>query len=422
MNTAWSRPTKYIVAVGLVLLGLFVIFISRNIIPLLIIAALLAFIVRPVIVFLSTRLRFPRGLAVAVTYLAVLLTLPLALAVAITLIVDAVRFVLSINYEQAISGTTTWLVERLTALREMTIPPAMLDSYVDGLITAFLEVLQGASEAVEPQLPSLSSIASSLGSALTITFGMLAGFVGNIFSSAVLLIFLLLSSIYMTLSAASYRENFLALVPETFRGEIAELLRRIGKVWVMFFRGQVTLMVIIGVIVWLGLTLLGVPGALSLAIIAGLLEIVPNLGPVVATIPAVVVALLQGSTYLPVNNFVLGLIVIAFYVVVQQLENAVIVPRVLGEAVELPALVVMTGVLVGGTTAGILGALLATPVIAMAREILSYVYRKMRNEPPFAPEPVAPPPAPQTGMLERLRTLGRRPGERGAGATKRQAD
>jgi predicted PurR-regulated permease PerM len=138
-----------------------------------------------------------------------------------------------------------------------------------------------------------------------------------------------------------------------------------------------------------------VPGALSLAIIAGLLEVVPNLGPVVATIPAVVVALLQGSTYLPVNNVVLALIVIVFYIVVQQLENSLIVPRVLGEAVELPALVVMSGVLIGGSVAGILGALLATPVIATGREVLFYLYRKLLGQPPFPPE------APATIQQER---------------------
>ncbi|NJM07741.1 AI-2E family transporter [Candidatus Gracilibacteria bacterium] len=221
------------------------------------------------------------------------------------------------------------------------------------------------------------------------SFGAVAGLVGNIFSSAILFIFVFLSAIHLTLSAARYREALVAALPEIYRPEIVELLHRIGRVWVAFFRGQVTLMIIIGLVVWVGLSILGVPGAMSLAIIAGLLEVVPNLGPVVATIPAVIVALLQGSTYLPVNNFVLALLVIGFYVLVQQLENSIIVPRVLGEAVELPALVVMSGVLIGGTSAGILGALLATPVIAMSREILSYTYRKLQGLPPFPP-PITP--------------------------------
>jgi hypothetical protein len=90
---------------------------------------------------------------------------------------------------------------------------------------------------------------------------------------------------------------------------------------------------------------------------------------------------------------------------VQQLENSVIVPRVLGDAVDLPPLIVMTGVLVGGTVAGILGALLATPVIGTAREILRYVYRKMLGEDPFPPVAEAPAPTerPRVGLLQQLR-------------------
>jgi predicted PurR-regulated permease PerM len=86
-----------------------------------------------------------------------------------------------------------------------------------------------------------------------------------------------------------------------------------------FFRGQLMLMLIIGFITWVGLTILGIPGALSLAIVAGLLEIIPNLGPIVATIPAVIVALLQGSTYLPLDPWVVAIIVLVFYLFVQQL-------------------------------------------------------------------------------------------------------
>jgi predicted PurR-regulated permease PerM len=145
-------------------------------------------------------------------------------------------------------------------------------------------------------------------------------------------------------------------------------------------------MLFIGVIDWLGLTVLGIPGAPYLGIISGLLEIVPNIGPVIATIPAVVVALLQGSTYLRVSPLFLALLVVAFYTLVQQFENNLIVPRVLGKAMNLPPLVVMTGALVGAEVGGVLGVMLATPVIATMRDIVSYVYRKILGENPFPPE------------------------------------
>lgn len=394
MNTPWSMQTRYIVGVGLALFVVFLIYISRSVIPLLAVAGLIAFAVRPVIGLLQRGLRLPRGVAVATTYLAVMLLLPLAALVILAALAEAVNFVLGIDYGAVVdrlSGSTRgWLSD----LRSWVLPFGPLDAYVDGLVDSILATLDGAGAITEPQYPGFGDFASQIGAAVTMTFGAVGRLVGNIFSSLILFIFVFLSAIYFTTSAASYRDAMVRALPERYQPEVVELLRRVGLVWTAFFRGQISLMLIIGAVVWVGLAILGVPGALSLAIIAGLLEVVPNLGPIVATIPAVVVALLQGSTYLPVNNFVLALLVIGFYVLVQQLENSLIVPRVLGDAVDLPALVVMSGVFVGGSVAGILGALLATPLIATGREVLSYLYRKLLGEPPFPPRPapvVAPP-------------------------------
>jgi predicted PurR-regulated permease PerM len=132
---------------------------------------------------------------------------------------------------------------------------------------------------------------------------------------------------------------------------------------------------------------LGVRGAFALGVFAGVMELIPNLGPFLAAVPAVIVALLQGSTTLPVSSWVFALIVIGFYLLVQQFENTFVVPRILGEAVDLHALVVMLGVLIGANVAGIVGALLAAPVIASGREITRYLYLKTLGLPPFPPEP-----------------------------------
>jgi predicted PurR-regulated permease PerM len=138
------------------------------------------------------------------------------------------------------------------------------------------------------------------------------------------------------------------------------------------------------------------PGALYLGIIAGLLELIPNLGPIIAAVPAVIVALIQGSVSLPISHLSFAVLIILFYILVQQVENNLIVPRVLGAALELSPLVVMTGVVLGASVGGILGALLATPVIATFREVLHYIYRKLQDQEPIqiddaAPESGAPP-------------------------------
>lgn len=390
MNTAWSKPAKYIVGVSIALLGIFILYLSRSVIPLLILAGLIAVIVRPVIMWLHTRVGLPRGVAVAVVYLIVVILAPLAVALAVPAVLNAVRYVLSLDYQRIFQDVGAWLTSALISIKATQISIEPLDNYVDQAVDALLVALQNATPAGSPELPPPVTILQSVGSALTTTFGAAAELIGTVFSTAVLVIFIFLASIYISLSAHTYRDSFLRVVPPIYQPEIAILVDRIERTWNAFFRGQITLMLLIGSISWVGLTALGVPGALSLAIIAGLLELIPNLGPIIATIPAVIVALLQGSTLLPVSNLTMALVVLIFYIIVQQLENSVIVPRVLGEAVELPPLVVMTGVLVGGTVGGILGTLLATPIIATLREILKYVYRKIQGDDPYPSEETAP--------------------------------
>ncbi len=222
MGTEWSRPTKYVVGVGLALFFVFVLYLSRSIIPLLVVAGLIAFAVNPLIRFLQEQLRFPRGPAIAVTYLAVLLLLPLAGLLLATAITQAIQFVISIDYATLVTSTSATLRDWLIQLQTWPIPFAPLDEYVDGLVDLVLETLSGANEAVDIQFPSFAELVSQLGSVLTITFGAVAGLLGNLFSSAIVFIFVFLSSIYLTTSAAGYRDAMVRALPERFRPEMLE--------------------------------------------------------------------------------------------------------------------------------------------------------------------------------------------------------
>jgi predicted PurR-regulated permease PerM len=214
--------------------------------------------------------------------------------------------------------------------------------------------------------------------------------VGAVFSQVATILFIFLASIYISLDAHTYRGMLLQALPAAYQAEISTLLARIERTWNAFFHGELTLMLVIGLITTIGLTAIGMPGALYLGIIAGLLEIIPTIGPIIAAVPAVIVALVQGSTYLPISNLAFAGLVILFYILVQQVENNLIVPRVLGAAVDLPPLVVMTGAVVGASVGGILGVMLATPVIATGREILGYLYRKLLDWEPLQIETPVP--------------------------------
>jgi predicted PurR-regulated permease PerM len=213
----------------------------------------------------------------------------------------------------------------------------------------------------------------------------------NIISPVVTLvvtaIFTLLMAFQMSLAANQISGWYPDLIPPAYKDEYSALFEKITGTWINFLRGQLTLMLIIGVVIWLGGALLGVPFALLMGVIAGLLELIPSVGPTLAAIPAVLLALVLGSTYLPIDNLVFALIVIGFYVLVQLIENQFVVPRVMGEAVNLPPLIVLIGALAGATAFGILGALLATPIIATGNLVFQYIYRKILEPPPLPPEP-----------------------------------
>ncbi|MBN1221303.1 MAG: AI-2E family transporter [Anaerolineae bacterium] len=386
MGTEWRLTTKYIVGLGLALLGFYVIYLARPVIPLLIIGALIAFLVRPVISFLYVRLKVPWPISVLITYLLATVIILLAPLIFIPPIVDAVNFLLGLDYQILIDNALRWLENTLLSLRTFGLQILGFDIALDSIVDPMLTAIQSTGPVLTPKLPSLQVIINSLGSIFATSYGVAVNVVGTVFAAVVSFVFMILSAVYFNLHAHRLYGWFLDTVPQAYRSEMVILLGRLRLVWEHFFKGQVLLMVMVGSLVWLGGTVIGLPGAFALGIIAGLLEIIPNLGPTLAAIPAVIVALLQGSTYLPVNNFIFALIVMALYILVNALENNFIVPKVLGEAVDLHPLIVFTGVIVGAATWGILGALLAAPVIASVKEIISYAYRKILSEDPFPPQ------------------------------------
>lgn len=386
MTAEWKTSTKYIIGIGVILFGLLTVFISRSVLPALIIAGLIAFLVSPLVEILNKRLKFPKGLAVLVTYLIAIIVILLAPLILLPPIIDAVGFLFELDYQVLIDNFLTWLETSLFNLKESKLHILGVHIDLENLIDSILPGLQDVSPVITPTLPSIDLIIGSTVSAFSVSYGVAIGIVGSVTAGFVAFIYMILASVYLSLDGKEFYSKFLKIIPKPHRLEIRTLIFRVKKIWESFFRGQITLMIIVGTSVWLGLTILGLPGAFALGIIAGMLEIIPNIGPILSAIPALIVALLQGSYLYDINNFFFALIVIGFYILIQALENYVIVPRVLGGAVELHPLVVLTGVLVGATTWGILGALLAAPTIASCREIIIYLYNKILDQDPFPPE------------------------------------
>jgi predicted PurR-regulated permease PerM len=403
MSTKWRPTTKYVVGICITLLFFVIIYISRSVIYLLIIGALIAFLIKPLIDYLNHRVRIPKGLAVFIAHLLAAILILLAPLVLIPTIVNAVNFLLNLDYQLLIDDSLLWFESTLINLKESDLQILGYKFILDSIIDPVLNSIHNVDPVISPGLPSYPVILDSITSAFAVSYGIAVSVVGTVFSVVVALFFMFIASIYLSSDSDRLYLSAMNYLPASYRPEFNTLLNRLNFVWRSFLRGQFSLMLIIGFFVWIGGTAIGLPGAFALGVIAGLLEIIPNLGPILATIPAIFVALIQGSTVLPVNNVTFVVIVIVFYMLVQGLENYLIVPRVLGEAVKIHPMVVIFGVFVGASVGGILGALLAAPVIASGKEIMSYLLRKIMDQDPFPPEEKIP--TTDRSTLERINQI-----------------
>ncbi|MFQ5576225.1 MAG: AI-2E family transporter [Anaerolineae bacterium] len=381
MDTKWDAPTRWTATIVLGILFVYGIYLSRAVLPLLIIAALIAFLLAPVVSFLRRRAHLPRGLAVMLAYLLALLFVLLVPLILIPALFDAFGDI-NIDLIALTRRALAWLNATLESYRTIRVVDITYD--LSPVVDPTLETLANISPT--QFLPSLETVIASIPSTIQFTWGVASNVVGTLAASLLAFILTLLYSIYLTADGGAFIRAFIRLVPGPYQAEFTELYRRTRAIWSAYFRGQFILGLIIGLLTWLIGLAIGLPGALALGVIAGVLEILPNLGPILAAIPALLIALVQGSTALPVSNGYFMLIVLGAYVVIQQLENNIIVPKILGDAVELHPLVVMVGVVVGATTAGILGALIAAPTIATVRLLAAYTYAKiLQSDTPFPP-------------------------------------
>jgi len=183
----------------------------------------------------------------------------------------------------------------------------------------------------------------------------------DVFKNFISFVSVLVVTIYMLLDRQRLEEY-----GTSFFGERQErgkkLLRRIEDKLGAWLRGQIILSLIIGVASYIGLTILGVDFALPLAIIAGILEVVPVIGPIISAIPAVLIALTVSPLF--------ATLVAGLYLAIQQLEGHLIVPQVMKRAVGLNPLLVILAISVGGRLLGLGGALLAVPIAVVVQLVI----------------------------------------------------
>lgn len=184
--------------------------------------------------------------------------------------------------------------------------------------------------------------------------------------------------VYALLEGPAMIAFFQAQLPEGQRHAYLQVMATIGEVLTGFIRGMVLLGLIIGVAVGVGVWLLGMPYALLIGLVAGLLEAIPSFGPLIAGAFAAFLALAQGPW--------MAAKVVALFAVIQVVENNLIVPKVMGESLDVHPMVIFLAALVGAKLFGLAGLFLAGPFVAVLWRL--WQLRANLQAPPPAPEPV----------------------------------
>ncbi len=372
----WSLMTKAIVAsAALILLALVVWRFSFLLSPL-ITAGVIAYLLNPLISWLRAKVGISRASAVLIVY-AVLLIMLGVLGTFAARIIATQSSALWSNLPGYFEDLVQQVERRADELESFTFG---IGPYRVGL-GGLLESVDWDAVAVQLRA-SLQSIAGRSGAVLANLFQRTLSTL-----SEALLVFII--SIYIAIDAPRIGVSISeAAQPSGYRRDAERLVQATLRIWDAYLRGQVTLGLIIGVVVWLTLTVLGVNNAFELGILSGLLEFLPIIGPVIGAGAAVLVALLQNSNPWSVSPWLFALIVLGAMILIQQVENGVLVPRIVGDALDLHPVVVMVGVIMGTSLAGLLGAILAAPVLATLKLYGIYVWRKLLDLPPFVNMPV----------------------------------
>lgn len=219
-------------------------------------------------------------------------------------------------------------------------------------------------------ITEIGSVVERIGTSITALVGVLS----TTFTSVFTIFTLIMMSLFMLMERDSLRKRLEFFIKKD--GQINQTIAFFDEIELQlggWLRGQIIMMLIVGTVNYIGLSLLGVPYALPLALLAGMLEILPNLGPILAAIPAILIALMTLGP-------VMALVVLVFYVVVQQLESNILVPKVIKDTADVSPLVSVVSILTGYTLAGIAGAFLAVPTFILLRVIFQiYFQERMEN-------------------------------------------
>ena len=319
-----------------------------DVLALVFVAIIFATALEPSVNWLNRR-RIPRALSVLILYLVIFFVLSLIIVLMVPPLIDQVT---------ELARSFPYYYEKLLSVF----------SYVSGT---------GQDQVAISLQQSLQSLGANLTQATSSILSTLVSIFGGIFQ----FIILLTVAFYLVIEEDGIMRFIRSVTPSAYQPYIVQMMRRLKAKLGSWLRGQLLLMLIIGLLTYLGLSLLGARYALVLSMWAGVTEIIPYVGPILGAVPAVFLAL----SVSPLQ----ALLVAAMYLVVQQLENNVIVPMVMRRTVGLNPIISIIAIAIGAKLGGVIGAVLSIPVAVSVGVFLSDFFekrlakeRELEGEPP----------------------------------------
>ncbi|OGH03066.1 MAG: hypothetical protein A2798_01405 [Candidatus Levybacteria bacterium RIFCSPHIGHO2_01_FULL_37_17] len=333
-----SLRLKFLFFLAVGVLFIWFLYIQREIITPFIFAAIFAYVFNPLVNFLHKQVKIPRTLSVIVIYSIII---------------------------AAIVGSGVLISKRV----------------IDESVALHSHVTQFA-QSVESQIntlpefirPTVKDSVSTITNFNKFIFPSLYTFIPQAFSRLIAFALFLFAAFYFLKEGNSMYNRFLNWIPNRYKLETEILLKKINVVLGGYLRGIIFLVILVSFVLFVSLSVVGVKYALILAIFSGFAEIVPIIGPILATAIVASVAYISGSNHFGWDPLTTALVVVLIYFVVRQVQDYFVNPQVFGRVTKLHPLVILFAVLAGEHTAGITGLLLAVPIAGVIKVIFEYTF------------------------------------------------
>ena len=373
----WSTTKRgrfILVSITILIVALLLI-AARNVLFPFIIGLFLVYLLLPAVNFFHDhmpRLLHDKGLARPIAILLIYLGLALLLVGFFVIFVPVVTEQVSDLVDVATGEYALWVQQFAKGLNQAVLDEALdrFYDYMPELVrTAIENNLQQVTEFLTSSFQDLiTGFVSGLQKAVLGTLNVVGTTLGFVLALVLIpfWVFYLLND-EKKISAAIY-----SLIPERLRDDVLCLEAIIGESLAAYIRGRLFLCLMVGIMATFGLVILGINFSVLLGTIAGIFDIIPNIGPFLGAVPAIVVALLKSPS--------LALQVAIMFFVVQQIETILLGPKVVGASVKLHPTLVIVVLVVGNEVAGIWGMVLGVPITAIVRDVFRYLYLRLSDE------------------------------------------